>query len=76
MCSKAQFIASVVAEMINIHDDEHLERFKKKLFYTAPEICNQQWIDLFNYVRIKYSDDAEICDIYNKGYKSYVEEFS
>ena len=76
MCSRAQFIASVVTEMIHVHDDKILKCFKKKLFYTAPEICYQKWTELYNYVSIKYNNDDKICDIYNEGYTSYVHEFS
>lgn len=76
MCTRAQFIASIIIEMIDIHNDEYLERFKKKLFYMAPEICDQQWVELFNYVSVRYREDEEICKIYNKGYKSYIQNFS
>ena len=75
MCSKASFIAAVISEMLVHYEDEQLERLKKKLFYTAPELCNHQWSVLYDYVKEVYKEDQTICNIYNEGYKKYIKHF-
>lgn len=45
----------------------------------APEICDEAWVKLFRILRTNYDTGEayqhKMCDIYNKGYRGYVDKF-
>lgn len=83
MCDRANNIActlkSLIEEIPPDNDTTVLQSLYRKVFYMAPEICDQAWVSMFNILRSNY-DTGEayqhtMCDIYNKGYQDYLKKF-
>jgi len=74
MCSKARFIATVCQRIIKIKGDApRVQKIHDTAFYTAPEICDLLWNDLFQVVVDDYKDDGSVCRIYNESYRAYMD---
>ena len=73
MCSKARFIANVCQRIIKVKGvSPRVQKIQDTAFYTAPEICDLLWNDLFQVVVDDYKDDGAVCKIYNESYRAYM----
>lgn len=83
MCERSANIATTINSLIEQvppnGDSSKLNSLLKKVFYMAPEICDQAWVTLYNILRYNY-DTGEayqhtMCEIYNTGYQNYLKKF-
>jgi hypothetical protein len=80
MCDKAQFVANTCYKLAQCippdYNAQPLQKIIAKSFYTAPEICNGLWDDLFKCVSKHYNTgedyQKEMCEIYNASYREYL----
>jgi hypothetical protein len=83
MCDRSNHIActlkSLIEEIPPNEDTLVLQSLYRKVFYMAPEICDQAWVSVFNILRSNYDTGEEyqhkMCDLYNNGYREYLEKF-
>lgn len=79
MCSKSFDIATVIDNIIYVlppdEDKRRLINLKDSLFHTAPEVCNNFWHKLFDYVSTEYDGSkgwhTDVCRVYNEGFENY-----
>lgn len=77
MCGKTLFIRGVLKDMLKLYpNDRMLISLIEKSAYTAPEIANQLWRNIFNYVSVTYNTDKAMYNLYHDGYKKYLDKFS
>lgn len=83
MCDRSNYIACTIKSLIEKipdgQDMDEIQSLYRKVFYMAPEICDQAWVKLFNLLRRNYDTGEayqhEMCDVYNEGYRGYVDKF-
>ena len=85
MCSKALDIAIVLKEIQTLIPEENEKEHRlikgliEDVFYRAPEMCNYYWNTIYDHLSRKFNNgldwEEEICQVYNIGYKNYVNKY-
>lgn len=77
MCDRAAYLSQVI-DRVNALDgraEDPLKRLQTKLFYAAPEIVYTKWKDLYTIMLQHFSDNADMCQLYNDAYNEYKVKF-
>lgn len=79
MCDRGFYIATTLKQIIEqlpaSVNSYHLQRLYRKTGYTAPEACNNLWMNVFEHVR-NYNDEnidwhMNIFNIYHNRFHEY-----